>query len=33
MRNYVKVKIISLKPRHNLLLKDSIWNINKDAIK
>ena len=27
------VKIISLKSRHNLLLKDSIWSINKDVIK
>ena len=33
MRNYVKVKIISLQPRHNLLQKDSIWSINKNAIK
>ena len=33
MRNYVKVKIISKQPRHHLLQKDSIWNINKDAIK
>ena len=33
MRNNVKVKIISLQPRHHLLQKDSIWSINKDAIK
>ena len=33
MRNYVKVKIISKQPRHHLLQKDSIWSINKDAIK
>ena len=33
MRNYAKVKIISLQPRHHLLQKDSIWSKNKDAIK
>ena len=32
MRNYAKVKIISLQPRHHLLQKDSIWSINKNVI-
>ena len=31
--DYAKEKIISLQPRHHLLQKDSIWSINKDAIK
>ena len=33
MRNYMKVKIISLQPIHHLLQKDSIWVINKEVIK
>ena len=33
MSNYDKVKIISLQTRNHLLQKDSIWSINKDAIK
>ena len=33
MRNYVKVKIISLLQRYQLLQKDSIWSIHTDAIK
>ena len=33
IRNYIKVEIISLQPRHHLLQNDSIWSINKDTLK